>query len=274
MTTTTQTKARNGEWGTCSVCRGTHRIACVKDQTCSTCYRKARPAKVGPCAACGRTAKLPAKGLCGYCAQRLPPGSGAPQYRTREFTAAEIEAARSRLPEFESAYLPAVQRVGASRFRRIRDAWLKEELLAECEALAWRNFIDFCSRPRGLPGPGAFAVMSVRQVKHWQRLTGRVSTKDVLSPRVEYRKSARCLGDCVRYEPDRSDPAAASDVRARWEEFVASLPESPRRLLTHLQNFGAGATAAAFGLTPRELGWRLEALYGMWASAQRAEARA
>ena len=270
-TEVTQPRARWGERGHCVFCHNLRVICSAKEQCCSTCWKKRRPPKVGPCEGCGRTARLPSRGLCGYCYARLPAGSGTPQFRTRTFSPEEIAAAKLRQEEFERYFLPAVQRHVRRRFvRRFRDAWVREELLAEAEAIAWKEWVGFVNAAGGVfPTVGHFARMVVRQVRHWQRLTGRVSTTDVMSPRTQHYDRVHCWGDCVTWRGDGGDAKAEGDAWAAWDEWVATLPASARRLLLTLQSHGQAHALASLGLTRDELERRLRELYGQWAAAAR-----
>jgi hypothetical protein len=235
---------------------------------CSRCYRKAHPLQVGECLGCHETKPLRCRGLCAHC-HKVCPDEGQSCYRTRQDTPEELAAAKAREGEFLTVIRPAVLQVANKRLRIFSNPETRRELKADAVALAWLYFIRLIADGHEPTRCMGVLIKRVFQtVFRFSGVTGACSTTDLLSPRVRYHR----LAATVEYEDhklhNRADERKelAEDVVAEmaWREFLASLGGFERELLEFLRHNPRREALREFGLTARQLEWRLKKIRAAW----------
>jgi hypothetical protein len=178
---------------------------------------------------------------------------------------------------FVERVLPAVEKHARFAFRSLpRGA--REEMVAECVAVAWASFVRLVKRGKD---PATFAsalgTYAVRHVKSGRYVDGIESSKDVLSPRARKRRGFK-VERLTRHntvegtewqeavtEPTRTPPPDAAAFRIDFPRWLESLGERNRRIADDLMLGNRGdQTARKFGISPGRIAQLRAEYYRLW----------
>jgi DNA-directed RNA polymerase specialized sigma24 family protein len=157
---------------------------------------------------------------------------------------------------------PAVEKHARFAFRRL-DRGARDEMVAECVAVAWAAFVRLVKRGKN---PADFASLiatyAARHVKSGRYVDGIESSKDVLSPRARQMHGIRVehlsrrnavegseWQEAVR-DNGRAAPPDAAAFRIDFPRWLGMLGERNRRLVEDLLvGFRTNEAADKFGIS-------------------------